>query len=112
MLTGFAVTGGYIAAIRYFPVQMFEWTGMLSDAAPGAVRKFDQLKEAFLAATSDDVRVAAWAALWRYAGGIANWWGLKPAASVLMGVPVGFAAGVVISLLRPQAEVATNETPR
>jgi cation/acetate symporter len=112
MLTGFAVTGGYIAAIRYFPVQMFEWTGMLSDAAPGAVRKFDQLKGAFLAATSDDVRVAAWAALWRHAGGIANWWGLKPAASVLMGVPAGLAAGVVISLLRPQAEVATNETPR
>jgi Na+(H+)/acetate symporter ActP len=112
MLTGFAVTAAYIAGIRYFPVQMFEWTGVLSDAAPGAVRKYDQLKDALLAATSEDMRVAAWTALWRHAGGIANWWGLKPAASVLMAVPAGITAGVVVSLLKPQAVPATDETPR
>ena len=102
MLTGVAVTGAYIAGVRFFPVQMFDWTGVLSDAAPGAVRKYGQLKDELLAATSPDMQVAASSALWRHAGGITNWWGLKPAAAVLMGVPAGIIAGIVVSLVKPQ----------
>lgn len=102
MLAGFAVTGAYIAGVRYFPVQMFDWTGALSDAAPGAVRKFADLKAAVAAAATDDARTAANLALWRHSGSIANWWGLKPAAIVLIGVPVGLMAGALVSALRPK----------
>ncbi|MEQ1652454.1 MAG: sodium/substrate symporter small subunit [Hyphomicrobium sp.] len=102
MLAGFAVTAAYIAGVRHFPILMFAWTGGFSDAAPGAVRKFSDLSAAFSAATSDDARVMTYAALWRHAGGIANWWGLKPVAAVLFGVPVGFLAGLSVSVLWPK----------
>nr|HPG89363.1 DUF4212 domain-containing protein [Hyphomicrobium sp.] len=98
MLTGLAITALYIFGARYFPVHMFEWTGTLSDAAPGAVRKYAQLQDALAAAATDDDRATAWLALWRHAGTIANWWGLKPAASVVMAVPAAFVAGILVSL--------------
>lgn len=105
MLTGLAITGVYIIGVRYFPVAMFQWTGALSDAAPGAVRKFAQLQQDYASATVDEVRTEAWRTLWRHAGSIANWWGLKPAAAVLLGLPAGVLAGVVVSLVRPQRDV-------
>lgn len=101
MLTGLTVTGLYIAGVRLFPVLMFEWTGALSDAAPGAVRKFTQLREALAAASTDDDRASAGIALWRHASSIANWWGLKPAASVVMAVPAAVVAGILVSLAKP-----------
>ncbi|NOT72946.1 MAG: DUF4212 domain-containing protein [Hyphomicrobium sp.] len=101
MVAGFVVTATYIAGVRHFPVLMFDWTGGLSDAAPGAVRKFADLKVALANARTDEAGTLAYAALWRHAGGIANWWGLKPAAIVLLGIPAGILAGVLVSLLRP-----------
>ena len=105
MIVGFAVTGLYIAGTRYFPAAMYDWTGALSDAAPGAVRKFADLKAAVAAATSDDVRAAAQAALTHHAGGLANWWGLKPAAGALMGIPAGFLAGAAASMLSRRTNI-------
>ena len=64
--------------------------------------QYERLKDELLAATSPDMQVAASSALWRHAGGITNWWGLKPAAAVLMGVPAGIIAGIVVSLVKPQ----------
>lgn len=108
MVAGLAVTGAYIVGARYFPVLMFEWTGFLSDAAPGAVRKFAQLQADYAAAATEDPRSAAWWALWRHAGSIANWWGLKPAAAVLLGLPAGILAGVVFAIVRPQRDAEST----
>ena len=99
MVTGFTLAGLYIAGARLFPVQMFDWTGPLSNAAPGAVRKFADLKAAAVAATSGDLKLAADAALVQHAAGIANWWGLKPAAITLLAVPVAFLAGAIASVI-------------
>lgn len=109
MLTGLVITGGYIAGVRCCPVAMFEWTGFLSDAAPGAVRKYAQLQQDFMSAATDEARIEAWRALWRHASGIANWWGLKPAAAVLLGLPLGTLAGVLVSLARPQRETTPSQ---
>jgi cation/acetate symporter len=83
---------------------MFDWTGALSDAAPGAVRKFADLKAAVVAATETDARNAASTALAHHAAAIANWWGLKPAAAALLGIPAGFAAGALVSVLSKRQE--------
>ena len=109
MIVGFSVTGLYIAGARYFPAAMFDWTGALSDAATGAVKKFADLKAAVAAATSDDVHAAAKAALSHHASGLANWWSLKPAAGALMGIPAGFLAGAAVSLLSRTARPETAQ---
>ena len=98
MVVGFAVTGAYIAGVRYFPVAMYSMTGLLSNAAPGAVRKFAELL-ALTSAGDEVARAAAVAALSKQAQGIANWWGLKPGASALLGVPAGFISAIFVSLL-------------
>ncbi len=110
MIAGVSVTGLYIAGARYFPVAMFEWTGALSDAAPGAIRRFASLKAALSSATTEETRAIASAALSKHAGAIANWWGLRPAAAVLLGVPIGFACGAIGSLWRRpfRGAVGTN----
>ena len=97
MIVGFAVTAAYIAGVRFFPVTMFGMTGLLSNAAPGAVRKFADLL-ALTAAGDGGARAVANAALTKHAAGIANWWGLKPGASALLGVPAGLLAAVLVSL--------------
>ncbi len=98
MLAGFAVAAVYITGVRVLPVTMFEWTGGLSTAAPNAVRKFAELKAAVETAVSADVRVTAENALNRHAASIANWWGLRPGAAALLGLPAGFIAGLLASL--------------
>ncbi len=111
MASGFAVAALYTAGVRLFPVAMFEWTGALSNAAPGAVRKFADLQAAVAAASSAEMRAAANAALSSHAGPIANWWGLKPAASVLFAVPAGFLAAAIATLIstRTQSGGATSQ---
>ena len=95
MLTGFVLAAVYIAGVRLFPVLLFDWTGALSNAAPAAARKFADLEAAVAIATSGELKAAASAALQTHAGPLANWWGLKPAAIVLIAAPVGFAAAVL-----------------
>ncbi len=99
MLAGFAVSGLYIAGSRYFPAVMFDWTGGLSDAAPSAVKKFADLKAVVASASSHEARAAAKLALYHHASGIANWWGLKPAAGVILGIPAALIAGVLATVL-------------
>ncbi len=99
MIAGFGIAALYIAGSRLFPVQFYDLTAALSNAAPLAVRKFAELKAAVGSAASDEVRTAATIALSRHAGSIANWWGLKPGAAAVLGVPVGMVAGVVTALI-------------
>ncbi|MGL4395731.1 MAG: sodium:solute symporter family transporter [Hyphomicrobium sp.] len=102
ILVGFAAAGAYIIGTRLLPVAFFELTGVWSNAAPTAVRKFADLQAALAAASASGdslVRDAAEAALSEHARGVANWWGLRPAASVLFAVPAAFVAGILVSLL-------------
>lgn len=99
MLVGAAIAIAYIGAIRLFPVEMFEWTRAMSTAAPAAVRRFEVLRNALDAATGAEAWGAARAALRAHAATIANWWGLKPAAIVLIAVPAGTLAGIAVSLV-------------
>ena len=103
MVSGFILAALYVAGVRLFPVAMFEWTGALSNAAPGAVRKFADLQATLSASAGDNARAAASSALVRHAQSISNWWGLKPAAFVLIAAPIGLAAGVVATLLSPRS---------
>lgn len=63
-----------------------------------AAARFVELREALAAATGDAVAPAA-KALDTYAQGIANWFGVKNISSAAFGLPVGFAAMIVVSLL-------------
>ena len=103
MLSGFMMAGLYLAGVRLFPVAMFEWTGALSNAAPSAVRKLADLHAVFIAAADDSARDEARKALFRHAQIVANWWGLKPAAFVLLAAPISLAVGAVATLLAPRS---------
>lgn len=108
MLAGFAITGLYIAGVRYFPVQMVDWAGAWLEAGPGAVSKFTDLKAAYEAALGPE-KVLVWAELWQHASSIANLWGLKPAAATLVAVPVSLITGVIVSLLAGKAPARPAE---
>lgn len=97
MIAGFGVSAAYIFGVRLLPVTFFEWTGHLSTASPSAVSKFAQLKAALAAAADADARLKAEAALFDHASGIANWWGLKPAASVLFALPVAMLTSAAVT---------------
>jgi cation/acetate symporter len=104
MTAGAAIAGIYILGVRYFPVTMVEWTGPLSDAAPSALRKFNDLKSTYASAATEDTRAIAWTALARHASGLANWWGLRPAAAVVLALPIGILVGVLVSMLSGRAD--------
>ena len=98
MMTGLLVAGGYILAVRFFPVQMFEMTGSLSNAAPAVVAKFMDAK-AHVLAVDDAARAAAQSVLNKQAQAIANWWGLKPGAAALLAMPLAIVIAIVCSAL-------------
>lgn len=99
-VTGFALAAIYISGVRLFPTEMYEWTGALSDAAPGAIRKFETLRQTLDNAGSQEAQTIAADVLRRHAATIANLWGLKPAAVVLLAVPLAFIAGISMTLIR------------
>lgn len=99
LLTGFAVAGAYIFGVRLAPLWMFDLTGALSNAPPSAVRKLVDLRAALEGASDSGARMQAQMALYEQAVNVANWWGLRPAASVLFAVPSAFCAGILVTLL-------------
>ena len=99
MVVGTLVTALYLAGVHFWPIELFRLTGLLSDAAPGAAKRFADLDAALAAASDPDAQAAARATLEHHAAGIANWWGLKPAAIVLVAVPAGLFAGILVSLI-------------
>lgn len=101
MIAGFAASAAYIFGVRLLPVTLFEWTSHLSNAPAPAVAKFVQLKAAIAAATDPEARLKSEAALFDQASGLANWWGLKPAASVLFALPAAVVAAIVVTAVVP-----------
>jgi len=102
MLLGFAVVLFYLIATRYFAVAFFEFWPSLSGAGPMARETFAELKEAWVAAAPGPAQDVAWLALDAHARGIANWWGIKDLAAVLLALPAGIVALVVVSLAMPR----------
>jgi cation/acetate symporter len=102
MILGLAVALHYLVATRYLSVGFFETWQSLSSAGPTAREIFGELKDAWLAAARGPARDAAWTALDAHAQGIANWWGLGNLATILIALPVGLGAMILVSLAWPQ----------
>ncbi len=99
MATGFAVAGFYIAGVKFFPLTLFDLTGGLSNAPQSAVRKLAGLRTA-LDNTRDPATYAlAQFELHRHAQLVANWYGLKPGAAAIFGLPASFLAGAITTAL-------------
>lgn len=98
MIAGFGVCLYYLVATRYGAVEFFDVWGALSSATPDENARFAELKAAWAIAHSE-AKDAARAALEDHARTIANWGGVSPLAAAAFGLPAGFAATIVVSLL-------------
>jgi cation/acetate symporter len=106
ILTGLAVTLVYIGVTRFFAVPLFEALPSLSSAGPMASETFDDLKQAWTAAAPGQVKDAAWLALDQHAQSIANLWGIKNLATVILALPAGILSLIAVSLLTARDERA------
>ena len=106
ILAGLAVALIYIVATRFFAVAFFDAFSPLSNAGPMASEAFGDLKQAWGAAAPGPAKDAAWLALDAHAQGIANLWGIRNLAAVLLALPVAVVALVVVSLLTPRQNTA------
>jgi cation/acetate symporter len=95
MILGFGVCAYYLIGTRYFAPSFYELWSWLSNASPAAVKRFAELK----AACAADVKQCA--AFDTHAQGIANWWGVRNISAALFGLPIGFIAIWIVSLLTP-----------
>jgi len=108
MILGFAVCLYYLVGTRYFAVSFHEVWGWLGDATAAQKAQFAKLKEAWIAAPEAG-KAAAYAALDRQAQTIASWWGVRNISAGLFGLPVGFIAIWIVSLLTPAPSQAVQD---
>jgi cation/acetate symporter len=98
MIAGFGICLYYLVGTRYYAVSFYEtWSG-LSGANEAAIAKFNELKAAWEGA-APEAKAAAWKAFDTHAQTIANWFGVRNISSALFGLPAGFIAMFVVSLL-------------
>ncbi len=98
MILGFGVCVYYLVGTRYFAVHFYDMWGWLSNATPAAAARYAELKAAWMGATGD-AKEAAYIALDRHAQTIASWWGVRNISAAIFGLPVGFAAIWIVSLV-------------
>jgi len=103
---GLAVGLIYIVATRFFAFEFFEAFASLSSAGPMASETFGDLKQAWIAAAPGAAKDAAWLALDAHAQSIANLWGIKNLAAVVLALPAGIVALVAVSLLTRRQSMA------
>ena len=99
MVAGFAAAALYVAGTKFFPLAFMDLAGGLSNAPPNAIRKLAGLRTALEGIQDPVAYAAAQSEIHRHAQLIANWWGLKPGAAALFGLPAGFFAGAFTTLL-------------
>jgi len=98
IIAGFGICLYYLVGTRYFAVSFYEtWSG-LSGANEAAIAKFNELKAAWEGA-APETKAAAWKAFDTHAQTVANWFGVRNISSALFGLPAGFIAMYVVSLL-------------
>ena len=107
---GALVAGLYIAGTHLWPEMLFRLTGPLSDVGLSAAKRIADLR-ASAASSSDSVQLAALEAeIGRVAEKSANWFGLKPAAVVLIAAPLSLMAGILGSIAyRPRPAASSTE---
>jgi putative solute:sodium symporter small subunit len=99
MAAGTFIAAVYLLGVHVWPVEFFRISSGLSDAGAEATQRFADLDTAFTLASDPQAQAAAWTALREHAATLANWSGLKPAAIVLVAVPLGFVVAIAVSLL-------------
>jgi cation/acetate symporter len=94
----------YLAGTVLYSVPFYEaWAG-LSSAGPEAFAEYEEARELWIAAEGDE-RAAAYAdlaarttgSLW--SPGLANWFGIAPAAAPVLAVPFALLIGLIVSLV-------------
>jgi cation/acetate symporter len=108
MILGFGVCLYYLVGTRYFAVSFHEMWGWLGTATDAQIATYAKLKQAWLAAPEAG-KAAAWAALDTHAQAIASWWGVRNISCALFGLPVGFIAIIVVSLLTSAPSKAVQD---
>ncbi|WP_072397017.1 hypothetical protein [Hyphomicrobium sp. CS1GBMeth3] len=105
ILLGGGVTLYYDFGIEVFPAAFYRTWAPLSNAGEFAIEEFETLTTEARDAESEEARASAEAALETLArgtpssGGLANWFGIDSASGAVFGVPAGFAALVLVSLV-------------
>ncbi|MBA2126405.1 DUF4212 domain-containing protein [Hyphomicrobium methylovorum] len=108
MVVGGGIAALYLIGVELMPVQFFKVAGFWSDAAPEAAQRLANLEAAVLQAADPLAAAKANDALMKHAYTIANWWGLRSAAIVLIAVPAAIVAGILASLLARDPRRASN----
>jgi len=108
MILGFGVCLYYLVGTRYFAVSFHELWSWLGTASKAQLDQYATLKQAWIAAPEAG-KAAAWAALDKHAQTIASWWGVRNISAALFGLPVGFLAIWIVSLLTPAPSQAVMD---
>jgi cation/acetate symporter len=105
--TGLTVAAYYLVGTALFSVTFYETWSALSNAGTEAFLEFETAKEIWLAAEGDE-RAAAYADLAaRTSGGLwtpglANWFGVAPAAAAALAIPLALLVGMLVSVATPR----------
>lgn len=113
LAAGLGIGAYYLIGTALFSVTFYEQWFALSNAGPEAWTDFEEAKALWLAAEGDD-RAAAYAdlaartsgGLW--SPGLANWFGVAPAAAAVLAIPVALFAAILVSLLTPKPGPVTE----
>lgn len=113
MILGLALGTYYLAGTSIYSVAFYEtWAG-LSNAGPDAYAEYEEARDLWLSADGDD-RAAAYSdladrttgSLW--SPGLANWFGIAPAAAPVLSVPFALLVGLIVSLFTPRPRTASR----
>jgi cation/acetate symporter len=111
MIAGLALGTYYLAGTALYSVSFYETWYRLSSAGPDAYADYEMARDIWIAAEGDD-RAAAYAdlttrttgSLW--SPGLANWFGIAPAAAPILAVPFALLIGLLVSVITPRPRAA------
>jgi cation/acetate symporter len=103
MILGFGICVYYLVGTRYFAPHFVDTWSWLSNATPAKLAEFAKLKAACAADAKQCV------ALDKHAQAIASWWGVRNISAALFGLPVGFIAIWLVSLVTPAPSQAVQD---
>lgn len=111
MAAGLAIGAYYLMGTMLYSVSFYDAWPMLSNAGPEAHAEFEDLKAVWAAAEGDertaafnDLAARATGGFW--SPGLANWFGVAPAALAVLTIPVSLLLALLVSLLTPRGRGA------
>ncbi len=112
VIAGLALGTYYLAGTALYSVPFYETWSHLSSAGPEAYAEYEEARDVWIAAEGDD-RAAAYAdlaarttgSLW--SPGLANWFGIAPAAGPILAVPFALLIGLLVSVITPRPHGAS-----